>query len=151
MLRRVDVQKPLPFSFSTTILFEVLAKSIPAAIVAWICSLIAIVARPELWQAAIAGAIVMPFLGTLICLVTCLTTLLFPDFEDPSQRGFRGVMNFVGVVAACSPGVLVFAGMAAVGVSPILAALVTAGLKTGVAALVASITGSQYAQFNPSE
>lgn len=151
MLRRVDVQKPLPFSFSTTILFEVLAKSIPAAFVAWLCSLIAIIARPELWQAAIAGALVMPFLATLICLVTCLTTLLFPDFEDPSQRGFRGVMNFVGVVAACSPGVLVFAGMAAVGVSPILAAIVTAGLKTGVAALVASITGSQYAQFNPSE
>ena len=151
MLRRVDVQKPLPFSFSTTILFEVLAKSIPAAVVAWLCSLIAIIARPELWQAAIAGALVMPFLATLICLVTCLTTLLFPDFEDPSQRGFRGVMNFVGVVAACSPGVLVFAGMAAVGVSPILAAIVTAGLKTGVAALVASITGSQYAQFNPSE
>lgn len=151
MLRRVDVQKPLPFSFSTTILFEVLAKSIPAAVVAWVCSLIAIIARPELWESAIAGALVMPFLATLICLVTCLTTLLFPDFEDPSQRGFRGVMNFVGVVAACSPGVLVFAGMAAVGVSPILAAIVTAGLKTGVAALVASITGSQYAQFNPSE
>lgn len=151
MLRRVDVQKPLPFSFSTTILFEVLAKSIPAAVVAWICSLVALVARPELWQSAIAGIIVMPFLATLICLVTCLTTLLFPDFEDPSQRGFRGVMNFVGVVAACSPGALVFVGMVAVGVSPILAAVVTAGLKTGVAALVASITGSQYAQFNPSE
>lgn len=151
MLRRVDVQKPLPFSFSTTILFEVLAKSIPASIVAWLCSLIAIVARPELWQAAIGGVIIMPFLATLICLVTCLTTLLFPDFEDPSQRGFRGVMNFVGVVAACSPGVLVFVGMVVVGVSPILAAIVTAGLKTGVAALVASITGSQYAQFNPSE
>lgn len=151
MLRRVDVQKPLPFSFSTTILFEVLAKAIPGSAVAWLCSLVAIIVRPDMWQAALAGVIVMPFLCTLICLVTCLTTLLFPDFEDPSQRGFRGMMNFVGIAVACLPGVLIFGGMAAVGVSPILAALVTAGLNTGVAALIASIAGNQYAQFNPSE
>lgn len=151
MLRRVDVQKPLPFSFSTTIIFEVLAKAIPGSVVAWICSLVAILVRPDLWQAAIAGAIAMPFLCTLICLVTCLTTLLFPDFEDPSQRGFRGMMNFVGIAAASLPSVLVFGGLAAVGISPVLAALVSAGLNTGVAALIASIAGNQYAQFNPSE
>ena len=151
MLRRVDVQKPLPFSFATTILFEVLAKAIPGVLVSWICSVVAVILRPDLWQVAIAGAIAMPFLCTLICLVTCLTTLLFPDFEDPSQRGFRGMMNFVGIAAACLPGVLVFTGLAAVGMSPILAALVSAGLNTGVAALIASVAGNQYAQFNPSE
>ncbi len=151
MLRRVDVQKPLPFNFSTTILFEVLAKSIPPTLVAWLCSLIALFIRPSVWESVLAGIIALPFLAVVICSVTCLTTLLFPDFEDPSQRGFRGMMNFVGVVVACFPGVLVFGGLATIGITPILAAVVTAGLNLGIAAFVASISGNQYAQFNPSE
>jgi hypothetical protein len=93
----------------------------------------------------------MPFLATLICLVTCLTTILFPDFEDPSQRGFRGLMNFVGVVAANAPGILAFIGLIALDMGAIPAALVAVGIKIGMGALIASVAGSQYAQFNPSE
>jgi hypothetical protein len=151
MLRRVDVQKPLPFSFASTITFEVLAKALPASLAAWVSSLIAIIVSPAIWQEALAGAILMPFLAILICLVTALTTILFPDFEDPSQRGFRGLMNFVMVVAANAPGVLAFIGLVALGSGAAAAALVAAGIKIGIGALVASIAGAQYAQFNPSE
>lgn len=151
MLRRVDVQKPLPFSFATTILFEVMAKAFPASITAWFCSLLATVLVPGIWQQALASAIVMPFLAVLICSVTCLTTLLFPDFDDPSQRGFRGLMNFVGVVVCCAPGVLAFIGLSALNLSPILSGMVSAGIMTGIASLVASLSGNQYAQFNPNE
>ena len=151
MLRRVDVQKPLPFGFASTIAFEVVAKALPASMVSWVSSLIAIVLRPAIWQEALAGAILMPFLATLICLVTCLTTILFPDFEDPSQRGFRGLMNFVGVVAANAPGILAFIGLIALDMGAIPAALVAVGIKIGMGALIASVAGSQYAQFNPSE
>ncbi len=151
MLRRVDVQKPLPFNFSTTILFEVLGKALPGTLTAWLCSIIAILVRPEIWQAAVGGALAMPFLAVVICLVTCLTTILFPDFDDPSQRGFRGIINFAGTIVACAPSILAFVGMIALSISPIFAALVSAGINVGVAALVASISGTQYAQFNPSE
>jgi hypothetical protein len=151
MLRRVDVQKPLPFSFASTITFEVLAKALPASLAAWVSSLIAIIVSPAIWQEALAGAILMPFLAILICLVTALTTILFPDFEDPSQRGFRGLMNFVMVVAANAPGVLAFIGLVALGSGAAAAALVAAGIKIGIGALVASVAGAQYAQFNPSE
>ena len=50
MLRRVDVQKPLPFSFAATITFEVAAKALPASFAAWVSSLVAIVLRPEIWR-----------------------------------------------------------------------------------------------------
>lgn len=151
MLRRVDVQKPLPFNFSITILFEVVAKALPGAIVAWICSLAALVLQPHIWQEALAGAMLMPFLSVLICLVTCLMTILFPDFEDPSQRGFRGLMNFFGIVFACAPGALAFIGMSAIGTSALLAGIVAAAIMSGVGLVVAGICGNQYAQFNPSE
>jgi hypothetical protein len=93
----------------------------------------------------------MPSLAVLICLMTCLTTILFPDFEDPSQRGFRGMMNFVGVVVACAPGTLAFIALIAIGLSPILCGLLTLAINLGISAAVASICGTQYAQFNPSE
>lgn len=151
MLRRVDVQKPLPFSFSTTVLFEVISKAFPGVAMAWLSSLLALTVRPGLWQEALASAIVMPFLAVLICLVTCLMTILFPDFDDPSQRGFRGLMNFVGILVTCAPATLAMIGLIAFGSSPIIAAVVAAGLNVGFAALVASIAGNRYAQFNPSE
>ena len=151
MLRRVDVQKPLPFTFSSTILFEVAAKAAPGAFAAILSSIVAVIVRPEIWREALAGVIVMPTLAVLICLVTCLTTILFPDFDDPTQRGFRGLMTFAGVLAACAPGSLAFVGMAAIGMSSVLAALVAAVINVGVAALVAMLAGGQYAQFNPSE
>jgi hypothetical protein len=78
-------------------------------------------------------------------------TILFPDFEDPSQRGFRGLMNFFGIVFACAPGALAFIGVAAIGMSPLLAALAAAAIMAGVGLIVAGICGTQYAQFNPSE
>jgi hypothetical protein len=124
---------------------------LPASLAAWVSSLIAIIVSPAIWQEALAGAILMPFLAILICLVTALTTILFPDFEDPSQRGFRGLMNFVMVVAANAPGVLAFIGLVALGSGAAAAALVAAGIKIGIGALVASVAGAQYAQFNPSE
>lgn len=151
MLRRVDVQKPLPFSFSSTILFEVIAKALPGALTAWLCSIVAVIVRPSLWQEAIGSALSMPFLIVVICSMTCLVTILFPDFDDPSQRGFRGLMNFVGIIIACTPGVFLFIGLQFLHVSPIIGGLLVAVLNFGIAAVVAGIAGNQYAQFNPNE
>jgi len=151
MLRRVDVQKPLPFSFSTTVLFEVLAKSLPGTLTAWLGAVVVTVMQPVLWQYAVASIIAMPFIAVLVCSMTCLVTIVFPDFDDPSQRSFRGLINLVGITMSCGPGVLLFAGGVALGFSPILAALAVCILNAGVATIVTSLAGNQYAQFNPSE
>lgn len=151
MLRRVDVQKPLPFSFTTTVLFEVLAKALPAAAISWIGCIVVIIARPSMWQSAIGSAIAMPFLAILLCAVTCLITILFPDIDDPTQRSFRGLMNLVCVVVTGAPAVGVFVVTIAIGLSPILAGLAAAVINIGISALVTSLAGNQYAQFNPSE
>ncbi|MBN9503450.1 MAG: hypothetical protein BGO01_04125 [Armatimonadetes bacterium 55-13] len=151
MLRRVDVQKPLPFSFSNQVLFEIMAKALLAIIISWVCSILMVVAKPALWQFALATMIAMPFLSVLLCGVTCLMTILFPDYDDPTQRGFRGLMNLVGIVASCSPGVVIFILLTAIHLSPIISALIVSLVNMGVIALVSMIAGNQYAQFNPSE
>ena len=150
MLRRVDVQKPLPFTFSTTVIFEVFAKALPGTITAWISSIVALIIYPAIWQEALASILAAPFLAVLICLITCLMAILFPDFEDPTQRGFRGMMNLFGVVVLCAPGALAFIGLTVAGY-PFLAACASAVINAGVAAIIASIAGNQYGQFNPSE
>jgi hypothetical protein len=151
MLRRVDVQKPLPFSFSTTVLFEVMAKALPSVLVCWLCSIVAIIVKPAVWDSALASALIMPFLAVLICSVTALVTILFPDFDDPTQRSFRGLMTMIGIAASCAPGGAIFIAMLAMHMSPLLGAVIVCVLNTGMAALVTSMAGNQYAQFNPSE
>jgi len=128
-----------------------MAKALLAIIISWVCSILMVVAKPALWQFALATMIAMPFLSVLLCGVTCLMTILFPDYDDPTQRGFRGLMNLVGIVASCSPGVVIFILLTAIHLSPIISALIVSLVNMGVIALVSMIAGNQYAQFNPSE
>jgi hypothetical protein len=151
MLRRVDVLKPLPFSFSTSIMFEVASKALPAILNSWLCMILALIIKPSLWQEALASAVAVPMVALLICGTTCLMTILFPDFEDHTQRGFRGLMNFVGIALVCLPTAVVFGTLLAFQVSPIISALISTALNIGIAAIIFPLTGNQYAQFNPSE
>jgi hypothetical protein len=151
VLRRVDLQKPLPFPSSTTVTMEIVAKAIPSIIVSYFATLVAFCVRPVLWQECFASLIVMPFISALICAAVFLVTILFPDVDDPTQRGFRGLMILLAIIISGSPGVLAFASLFGFGASPIIAAIVAAALNMGILAGIATIAGSQYATYNPSE
>jgi hypothetical protein len=151
VLRRVDLQKPLPFTSSTTVLMEVVAKALPASFAILVPSVVAVVARPALWQEALASVLVMPSIAILICAAVFLVTILFPDVDDPTQRGFRGLMILLAILIAGSPGVIAFVTMYGIGLPALVAAIVTAALNVGITAGVATIAGSQYAAYNPSE
>lgn len=150
MLRRVDLQKPLPFGSAQIVISEVIAKVIPATLVCWLGIVITVGIRPGLWQEAGAGIIGVPFGATLICEVVLLMTVLFPDVDDPTQRGFRGLMTMLGIAVAGGPCIAVYALLASF-TSPIIGAFIAAALAAGISTGVAAIAGGLYASYNPSE
>lgn len=151
VLRRVDLQKPLPFKPSTTVWCEVLSKALLSFIPAAIGALILLVLRPHLWAYIFAAFIATPSLAVLMCASVFLVMMLFPDVDDNSQRQFRGMMAMLAVIITGVFPLGAFIAMAALHVPPYLGAAVFAVISLGIATFVTWISGQLYASFNPSE
>jgi len=76
---------------------------------------------------------------------------MFPDIDDPTQRGFRGLMGLLALVVTVGPGVGLFILIFALSKSVVMAALAAAVVNLGLAAVCAAVSGRYYADFNPSE
>lgn len=151
MLRRIDLLKPLPFTPARTVWLEVAAKTLFPALASWIAALVFLVFRPDAWAACLASAILMPSLALVLSALFAVLALLFPDMEDPTQRGFRSLVTMLGLAVVAGPGLLVYIGLVVVGFSPALAAAPVAAVNLGLALLGARIGGDLYAGFNPSD
>jgi hypothetical protein len=83
--------------------------------------------------------------------VSLVGTMLFPDVDDPTQRGLRGLVQMLGlVITAIFPaGIMaasyVFSPSPLIGAIPAL--LVTAAITLGCTVL----SGTMYATYNPTE
>ncbi len=150
MLRRVDLQKPLPFTSAQIVGAEVMAKVIPTTLASWGAAITAVCFRPALWPEGLAAIIGIPFAAAMICGVVLLMTVLFPDIDDPTQRGFRGLMIMLGLLVSGGPCIALFIGLRLL-MSPILASFIASSLALGIFAGVTAIAGSLYAAYNPSE
>ncbi len=151
-LRRVDVQKPLPFTPSVTVFWEVVAKAIAPSVLSLLCAVVGVAMIPAVWPQALTGVIVAPSLAVLFSAVVLLVVVLFPDIEDPTQRIFRGLMLMLGVVICAALGVGVLIGSVAfLGLSPILVAPVAVAINLGIAVGLSTVAGGLYAGYNPSE
>ncbi len=151
LLRRVDLQKPLPFSPATIIAAEVLATAAPCIVVSLTASVVATLVLPAIWQHAFAAIIFGPSIAILICSAMCLITLLFPEIDDVAQRGFRGIITLLGVAVLGTPGLAVLI-VAIVGANqPLLGAIPGALINLAMSAGVMIAASGLYAGFNPSE
>lgn len=151
MLRRVDLQKPLPFSPSVSVLFEVASKAVLGIIVCAVASVLATVLRPSMWPEALAAVLFVPPLSVLMSAVVFLVIILFPDMDDQTQKQFRGLLMMLSLAVLALPPILAFIGLAIAGLPIYVAALAGALLCAGISWLVIAIGGRQYAQFNPAE
>lgn len=151
VLRRIDLQKPLPFRPAVIVFFEVGSKAILGIVVSLLGSLIAIFIRPDLLGHAVGAAIFSPSLSLLLSATTFLVIILFPDVEDQTQRQFRGVLMMLALAVIGLPPVGIFALSVVLGAPIWLASIVGAAACLAFAALTAVISGSLYANFNPSE
>ena len=151
-LRRVDVQKPLPFTPAVTVFWETTAKAIAPTLLGLLCGLVGVAMAPAVWPQALAGALLLPSLAILLTAVVLLVVVIFPDVEDPTQRMFRGLMTLLGLAICVSPGASLFlGGVAGLGLSPLLAAPVAFGVNLGIAVGLSVLSGGLYANYNPSE
>ena len=151
VLRRVDLQKPMPFRPSTIVFSEVSSKSVVGIVGVVIGSIIAMCLRPGLWQFSLAAIIISPFMSMLLSGAAFLAVMLFPDVDDPSQRQFRGLITLLGTVIFAAFPVGLIAGLLVLGVPPIIVGLAGGGLSLGLAIVVSLMSGELYARFNPSE
>jgi hypothetical protein len=151
MLRRVDLLKPLPFTPVRTVAPEIAAKAFFPALASLVGAAVFVALRPEAWDAALASAILMPTLALVLGSLFAVLSVLFPEVDDPTQRGFRALVNLVGLVLLGGPGLLVFGLLLAAGLSPAIAALPVAAVNVLLAMLGARVAGDLYGGFNPSE
>lgn len=150
LLRRVDLQKPLPFAPSAILLAEVLSKVLPVTAVSWLISLIAFIARPGIGASFPAALILAPAGAALGSAIVLLMTVLFPDIDDPTQRGFRGLMTMLGLAIIGAP-VIGIVVLLYVWAHPLVAALGGFVAAGAAVAAVLAVAGGFYARFNPSE
>jgi len=151
LLKRVDLQKPLPFKPQTIVMSEVLAKALPAIVIPVVCSLVGLVLFPAGWREVLAGAIFFPSFGAIICALVCVIVLLFPEIDDVSQRSFRGLMVLIGILVVGAPGVATFVIVAIITKSAIWSSIPAACIDVVVAFGLTAMGGRLYADFNPSE
>lgn len=152
LLRRVDLQKPLPFTPAVTVFWEVLSKAIAPTILGLLSALVGIAFAPWAWTTALAGILMTPALAIVLSAVVLLVIVLFPDMEDPTQRMFRGLMLLLGVALAVIPaGVVLVGGIVFLHFSPLVVALPVVAINVGIGFVVSSVAGNLYAGFNPSE
>jgi hypothetical protein len=151
-LRRVEVIKPLPLSSAQIAFYETAAKasvSMFVAIVPFVCGFIY---KPVFWQYHLAGMITAPVAALALVAVTFLVMVLFPDFEDPTQRSFRGLMSLLGMVITLSPSFGVFVLFIVIlKTSILIPALLCVPINIGFTVLAATFAGRFYSDFNPSE
>lgn len=151
VLKRVDLQKPLPFPASTTVFMEIAAKATPTVVAVWLGALVAVALRPDLLRVALGTGILAIPAALLVTATVFLMTVLFPDVEDPTQRSFRNLMVVLGVVICSAGGVGLFAGLWAIGAHPALAAVPAAALSVAISVVLATVSGRLYSAYNPSE
>ena len=150
-LRKVDTTKPLPFTPQKVVSHEVLAKSLVPGAFSLVPFLIGFGLRPRYWDFHLTGLILAPAIVFTVMSVVFLVAVLFPDFEDPTQRGFRGMILLLGAACALLPMFSFVAGALALKLSPLWGVPFSLGTGAAVGALALLFAGRLYADYNPSE
>jgi hypothetical protein len=150
-LKRVDVLKPLPFSPARTMFAEVFAKSVPSIVIILFVSLIGLFAGSRLWDESLACALIAPVYGLALSALMMLVTLLFPDIDDATQRGFRSMVSMVVLAIGTLPTILLWIGVFSLKWSPFVLVPVLIPINLAIAAAAAWASGQTFAAYNPSE
>lgn len=151
VLRRVDLQKPLPFPSWVTVTAEIVSKSILGIVVCALGAAVAVILRPMLWPHALASLLAMPGFSVMLSACVFLITMLFPDMDDASQRNLRGLMIMLSIAIAGLFPMLAFAGVTALGTPPYVGGLVAGTLSLGIAFGLNVLSGRLYESFNPAD
>jgi len=150
-LRKGDVLKPLPFKASQVVMFEVLAKGLPALLPLLVTALFAPFLSLRLWDEALGCLILMPTFVFMLTAISLLVTVLFPDIEDPTQRGFRSMVSLLALAVSASPGAAIMVALMVNKLNLLFAIPIVVPINLGILWLASALAGNLYASYNPSE
>ncbi|MEW5883714.1 MAG: putative ABC exporter domain-containing protein [Armatimonadota bacterium] len=150
-LRRTDVQKPLPFSMSTLCLMDILGKSLLPAVMGVASGLMLLVGMWRTPDYGLAALLSFPALACAVVAVQLIVILNFPHVDDPTQRGFRGMVQFLAGAIAVGPSVVVAIIFALLDIPLTFAAVLSLLFSAGVVGVSAAVCGPLYARFNPAD
>ncbi|RMG24926.1 MAG: hypothetical protein D6724_05040 [Armatimonadetes bacterium] len=150
MLRRVDVEKPLPFPVRTICLMEILGKCLFPALLGTISALLIFGTTLD-WDTALAVLFAFPTTAAAIVAVQMILILNFPDVDDPTQRGFRGLLQFLGAAIASLPTLILFVVFGLLGLPLALAGILAAACGAALVFLCSQLAVPFYANYNPAD
>lgn len=154
VLRRVDLQKPLPFPPFATVLAEVVSKAFWGVALSVFSCALTVALEPGWWAFALAALAFNPGLSVVMSAAVFLITVLFPDEDDPGQRQFHRLVMLLAVVISAAPGFGIAVGgllVPAFRELPFIPAAVGGAVHLGLAAALAYPASLLYATYNPSE
>lgn len=150
-LRRVDVEKPLPFTPFTICALEIVAHSVVPIVIAWLSMIAIFIASPVAYDIALAGFFGLPGVVIVIVGVQFCVLLLFPDMDDPTQRSFRVLVQMLGSLLALLPALIVAIPLSLLTVWIPLVAALSLVINLLVAYVLTRLTEELYSRYNPSE
>jgi len=150
VLRRIDIHKPLPIAPVATIAMEALACTALPSAFCLIPIAVMVITTPSQWMWAVSAVIVLPSVVFLISTTVFVVTLLFPDIDDPAQRGIRGLISLLGLAIAISPGIGAMVLVGFLHWIP-LGALLPAAINLAMALGLCLLGGQLYGNFNPTD
>lgn len=154
VLRRVDLQKPLPFSPFANVFSEVISKSVWGVLISLLSCTVVVALQPQWWAFALAVLVFNPGLSIVMSAAIFLITVLFPDEDDPTQRQFHRLVMLLAVVIAAAPGFGIAIGgliVPALREMPFIPALIGGLVHLGIASVLVFLASQLYASYNPSE
>lgn len=150
-LRRVEVIKPLPMTHMQIAFFETVSKAFCGSVLGVMPFIVGLPIRPDLWETHLAGIITAPAVVTSLVSGIFLGLVLFPDFDDPTQRSIRGIMQLIAMAVVLLPLIGIFVGLGVMKQSILLSAVINGVVQLGITVLLSTFAGRFYADFNPSE
>jgi hypothetical protein len=151
VLKRVDLQKPLPFKSWVTVSAEIGSKSLVGILAAWLGAVVSLCIRPNLWPFVAASMLGVIGFSYLLSAATFFATMLFPDIEDPSQRSLRGLLMMVAIVVCAAFPTLLIVGLMALKAYPVVATSAGSLLAFGIGLLLSAVSSRMYENFNPAD
>lgn len=152
VLRRVDLLKPLPFKSITMSIWEVAGRSILSVLTSVIGAAGAVALTPGVWKAALAAVILSPGVSFLLSATVFLMTVTFPDFDDQTQRQFRGIVTMLAIALfGLIPALVFLVPWLGFKWPAYIPAVAASALALGMGVIVCAMAGKSYESYNPSE
>ncbi|MCS7066615.1 MAG: hypothetical protein NZL85_10155, partial [Fimbriimonadales bacterium] len=149
LLRRVDFQKPFPFSSREVVLVESLPTAVLFLVVQVVVSLLATLFFPQAWGFWLGVGLALASFAPVLQMAMWTMALLNPDPNDYTQRLVLGLLMLPVIVLAGLPGGLILGVGLALRLEPLLIAPIVVAANLSVGAILVAINSRLYEQFSP--